>query len=145
MSHSCACRVQYIQEVILPTPSLFEENLMSALNSFILFNKTEIINIIQEDHAFLGQLFDELCSDSTPDRKYQRLVALLKEVCMFSLALEAADRTKLFLKMNCYGFMSAIEGMLVSRLLGTTPHEIPTCLYIYSGPSHIRTSFIRTP
>ena len=37
----------YIQEVILPTPSLFEENMMSALNSFVMFNKAEIINTIQ--------------------------------------------------------------------------------------------------
>ena len=40
-------RVQYIQEVILPTPSLFEENLLSSLNSFILFNKSEIVRAIQ--------------------------------------------------------------------------------------------------
>lgn len=40
-------KVQYIQEVILPTPSLFEENMMSALNSFILFNKAEIVRAIQ--------------------------------------------------------------------------------------------------
>ena len=40
-------KVQYIQEVILPTPSLFEENMMSALNSFIMFNKTEIVNCLQ--------------------------------------------------------------------------------------------------
>ena len=37
----------YIQEVILPTPSLFEENMMSALNSFVMFNKAEIITTIQ--------------------------------------------------------------------------------------------------
>ena len=40
-------RVQYVQEVILPTPSLFEENLLSSLNSFILFNKSEIVRAIQ--------------------------------------------------------------------------------------------------
>ena len=40
-------KVQYIQEVILPTPSLFEENMMSALNSFILFNKAEIVMCLQ--------------------------------------------------------------------------------------------------
>ena len=40
-------KIMYIQEVILPTPSLFEENMMSALNSIILFNKTEIVNAIQ--------------------------------------------------------------------------------------------------
>lgn len=40
-------RVVYIQEVILPTPSLFEENLMSALNLTIMYYKSEIINTIQ--------------------------------------------------------------------------------------------------
>ena len=45
--HGHLYRVQYIQEVILPTPSLFEENLLSALNSFILFNKSEIVKAIQ--------------------------------------------------------------------------------------------------
>jgi len=40
-------KMQYIQEVILPTPSLFEENMMSALNTLIMFNKSEIINCLQ--------------------------------------------------------------------------------------------------
>lgn len=106
-------KVQYIQEVILPTPSLFEENMMCALNSIVLFNKAEIVNAIQLDHHFLKQLFDELCLESTLDTKYQQLVALLKEICIFSQALENADRTKLFLKLNSYGFMSAVEGMLM--------------------------------
>ena len=98
----------------MPTPSLFEENMMSALNSIILFNKTEIINMIQEDTKFLKEMFEELSSVSTHDSKFQQLVFLLKEMCMFSLALENEDQTKLFLKLNQYGFMSALEGMLVS-------------------------------
>lgn len=40
-------RVQYIQDVILPTPSVFEENMLSSLNSFIFFNKVEIVSMIQ--------------------------------------------------------------------------------------------------
>ena len=40
-------RVQYIQDVILPTPSVFEENMLSTLSSFIFFNKLEIVNMIQ--------------------------------------------------------------------------------------------------
>lgn len=32
-------RVQYIQDIILPTPSVFEENMLSTLSSFIFFNK----------------------------------------------------------------------------------------------------------
>ena len=40
-------RVQYIQDVILPTPSVFEENMLSTLNSFIFFNKVEIVSMLQ--------------------------------------------------------------------------------------------------
>lgn len=40
-------RVQYIQDVILPTPSVFEENTLSTLSSFIFFNKIEIVGMIQ--------------------------------------------------------------------------------------------------
>lgn len=39
-------RVQYIQEVILPTPTVFEENMLSTLNSFIFFNKVSTINLL---------------------------------------------------------------------------------------------------
>lgn len=40
-------RVQYIQDVILPTPSVFEENMLSTLTSFIFFNKVEIVSMVQ--------------------------------------------------------------------------------------------------
>ncbi len=40
-------RVQYILDVILPTPSVFEENNYSTLNTFIFFNKVEIVGVLQ--------------------------------------------------------------------------------------------------
>lgn len=40
-------RVQYIQDVVLPTPSVIEENILSTLSSFIFFNKVEIVTLIQ--------------------------------------------------------------------------------------------------
>jgi protein phosphatase 4 regulatory subunit 3 len=39
-------RVQYIQDAILPAPSLFEENLLSTMNSFLFFNKVEIVTLL---------------------------------------------------------------------------------------------------
>ncbi|KAK2092505.1 Serine/threonine-protein phosphatase 4 regulatory subunit 3 [Saguinus oedipus] len=42
-------RVQYIQDIILPTPSVFEENFLSTLTSFIFFNKVEIVSMLQFD------------------------------------------------------------------------------------------------
>ena len=40
-------KVQYIQDVILPAPSVFEENSLASLTSFIFLNKVEISNLIQ--------------------------------------------------------------------------------------------------
>ena len=39
-------RIQYIQDSILPAPSLFEENLLSTMNSFLFFNKVEIVTLL---------------------------------------------------------------------------------------------------
>ncbi|CAF4322190.1 unnamed protein product, partial [Rotaria magnacalcarata] len=39
-------RVQYIQDAILPAPSLFEENLLSTMNSFLFFNKVDIVTLL---------------------------------------------------------------------------------------------------
>jgi protein phosphatase-4 regulatory subunit 3 len=40
-------KVQYIQDVILPAPSVFEENTLTSLASYIFLNKVEISNLIQ--------------------------------------------------------------------------------------------------
>jgi protein phosphatase 4 regulatory subunit 3 len=39
-------RVQYIQDAILPAPSLFEENHLSTMNNFLYFNKVEIVTLL---------------------------------------------------------------------------------------------------
>jgi len=91
---------------------------MSALNSVVIFNKDDIVIMIQRDHAFLQQLFSGLSSESTEDSKYRQLVSLLREVCMFSLALWKIERrTEFFMEMNQHGFLAAIEGMLVRQCL----------------------------
>ena len=43
-------RIQYIQDVLLPAPSVFEDNMLSTLTSIILFNKSEIVSILQVQH-----------------------------------------------------------------------------------------------
>ncbi|NWY57322.1 P4R3B phosphatase, partial [Chionis minor] len=49
-------RVQYIQDIILPTPSVFEENFLSTLTSFIFFNKVEIVSMLQVIHILLCKI-----------------------------------------------------------------------------------------
>lgn len=39
-------RVHYVQDVCLPAPSLFEENLLTALSSHVFFNRVEIVTML---------------------------------------------------------------------------------------------------
>ncbi|NXV15726.1 P4R3B phosphatase, partial [Cepphus grylle] len=55
-------RVQYIQDIILPTPSVFEENFLSTLTSFIFFNKVEIVSMLQvSGWTVEGALVESVC------------------------------------------------------------------------------------
>ncbi|KFO18493.1 Serine/threonine-protein phosphatase 4 regulatory subunit 3 [Fukomys damarensis] len=66
-------RVQYIQDIILPMPSVFEENFLSTLTSFIFFNKVEIVSMLQEDEKFLSEVFAQLTDEATDDDKRREL------------------------------------------------------------------------
>lgn len=105
-------RVQYIQEVILPTPSVFEENMLSSLSSFVFFNKVEIVSMIQEDVKFLTTLFAQLMDDETSDEHRRDLVMFLKEFCTFSQTLQQPSRENFFKTLSSLGILSTIEIIL---------------------------------
>ncbi|UYV82747.1 SMEK2 [Cordylochernes scorpioides] len=102
-------RVQYIQDVVLPTPSVYEENMLSTLSSFIFFNKVEIVQAIQEDQKFLSEVFFLLGDDSTEDDKRRDLVLFLKEFCMFSQTLQQQNREAFFKTLSSLGVLQALE------------------------------------
>ncbi|XP_033125942.1 serine/threonine-protein phosphatase 4 regulatory subunit 3A-like isoform X2 [Anneissia japonica] len=103
-------RVQYIQDTILPTPSVFEENMLSALNSFIFFNKIEIVTMIQDDEKFLPELFSQLMDENTDDEKRQDLVLFLKEFCMFAQTCQ--NRDAFFKMLSALGLLPALGYIL---------------------------------
>ncbi|KAF7488386.1 Serine/threonine-protein phosphatase 4 regulatory subunit 3 [Sarcoptes scabiei] len=105
-------RVQYIQDVIMPTPSVFEENTLSTLSSMLFFNKIEIVTLIQEDEKFLKELFKQL-SDDSPSfiEKRRDLVLFLKELCTFSHTLQ--NRETFIKTLSSFGLLQTIETLLV--------------------------------
>ncbi|XP_060552495.1 serine/threonine-protein phosphatase 4 regulatory subunit 3A-like isoform X1 [Ruditapes philippinarum] len=105
-------RVQYIQDVILPTPSVFEENMLSTLTSFIFFNKVEIVSMVQEDEKFLLQLFASITSEKKDDESRRDLVFFLKEFCTFSQNLQPPNRDNFFKTLSGLGVLPAIEFIL---------------------------------
>ncbi|XP_022662200.1 serine/threonine-protein phosphatase 4 regulatory subunit 3-like [Varroa destructor] len=107
-------RVQYIQEVVLPTPSIFEENMLSCLSSFVFFNKADIVSMLQEDRHFLDQLFSQLRQDTSVEQK-RDLVLFLKEFCNFSQTLQPQCREPFFKALFALGILQVMEATLQSE------------------------------
>jgi len=114
-------RVQYIQDVILPTPSVFEENMLSSLSSFIFFNKVEIVSMIQDDVKFLNTLFSQLTGEETDDIHRRDLVFFLKEFCTFSQTLQQPNRESFYKTLSNLGILTSIE-----IILGTDDEKMKT-------------------
>ena len=79
----------------MPTPSVFEENMLSTLSSFVFFNKVfervnllfhlsqllsaqvEIVSLILEDEKFLSDLFGQLRDAKTSEDRRKELVRMM--------------------------------------------------------------------
>lgn len=118
-------RVQYIQDIILPAPSVFvEDNILNTLSSFIFFNKVEIVTIIQEDENFLVELFTVLTDPNTADTKRRDIVMFLKEFCTFAQNLQPQPKDSFYKTLTCLGILSALEITLVMNDQGTKSASI---------------------
>lgn len=132
-------RVQYIQDVVLPTPSVFEENMLSTLSSFIFFNKVEIVSLLQEDEKFLAELFAQLTDEATDDEKRKDLVLFLREFCTFSQTLQPQSRETFFKALSSLGILQALEITLGMDDLTIKSASVDILSYIVDfSPSMVR-------
>ena len=135
-------RVQYIQEVVLPTPSVFEENMLSTLSSFIFFNKNEIVTQLQDDEKFLTELFNQLTDEDTDENRRKELVLFLKEFFSFSTTLQPQARESFFKTLNNLGVLQAMEITLASENKVTKAASIDILRFIVDfSPSMVRNRF----
>lgn len=102
-------RVQYIQDIVLPTPSVFEDNMLNTLSSFIFFNKVEIVTLIQEDEKFLDDLFTMLTEHNTSNTKRRDLVLFLKEFCNFAQFLQPHGKETFYKTLIRLGILPSLE------------------------------------
>ncbi|XP_059766836.1 serine/threonine-protein phosphatase 4 regulatory subunit 3B-like [Balaenoptera ricei] len=102
-------RIQYIHDIFLPTPSKFQEDVLSSLTRFIFFNKVTIVNIVQEDDEYLAEVFAQIRDKATDDDKWRDLVFFLKEFCAFSQLLHHENRCALFTTLTELGILPALK------------------------------------
>ncbi|KFD58916.1 hypothetical protein M513_00079 [Trichuris suis] len=102
-------RIQYVHDVIFPAPSIFEENMLSFMSTIIVYNKAEIVHLIQEDPMFLKELFAMLTSAETPTEKLLDLAGFLKELVSFSQLLNSQNRDCFFKTLAINGILKVLE------------------------------------
>ncbi|KAI6223068.1 hypothetical protein M3Y99_01463900 [Aphelenchoides fujianensis] len=115
-------RVQYVQDVCLPAPSLFEENLLTCLSSHLFFARAEIVNQLVNDKALMSQLFDELKNPATESRRRRDLTQFLREFCSFVHSLQssaASGRDQFFKSILNNDLLSAIDLCISSGSFAT--------------------------
>jgi len=132
-------RVQYIQDVVLPTPSVFEENMLSTLSSFVFFNKVEIVSLILEDERFLGNVFIELRETKTSEVRRKELILFLKEFCQFSQTLQPPSREVFYKSLSSLGILPGLEITLQSTVKETKAASVDILMFIVEySPSLVR-------
>uniref|UniRef100_G3X6P7 Protein phosphatase 4 regulatory subunit 3C n=1 Tax=Bos taurus TaxID=9913 RepID=G3X6P7_BOVIN len=132
-------RVQYIQDILFPIPSIFEENFLSTLTNFILLNKSDIVNMLQEDDEFLSTVFAQLRDKTTDDDTRRELLFFFKEFCAFSQTLHSANKNALLKTLTQLGILPALKiAMGINDLqIKSAATDIFTYLVEYS-PSRVR-------
>ncbi|XP_001663481.2 serine/threonine-protein phosphatase 4 regulatory subunit 3 isoform X2 [Aedes aegypti] len=132
-------RVQYIQDIVLPTPSVFEDNMLNTLSSFIFFNKVEIVTLIQEDEKFLDDLFTLLTDPNTSDAKRRDIILFLKEFCNFAQYLQPQSKETFYKTLISLGILPALEITLAinDKKTKAASIDILTTIVEYS-PSIVR-------
>lgn len=132
-------RVQYIQDVVLPTPSVFENDMLSTLSSFIFFNKVEIVSLIQEDEKFLRTLFGQITDKNTAPNRKRDLVLFLKEFCTFSQTLQPQNRDNFFKALSSLGVLQTLEVILSCNDLSVKTAAVDILTYVVEfSPSMVR-------
>jgi protein phosphatase-4 regulatory subunit 3 len=87
-------RIGYIKDVILPR--VLDDPTFATINSIMLFNNVQVVTALQNDSAFLTELFTRLRSPETPERNRRDLVLFVQEFCNLSKHLQPAVRSQLF-------------------------------------------------
>ncbi|KAF0988779.1 hypothetical protein HZS_2360 [Henneguya salminicola] len=101
-------RLQYLQDVLLPAPAIFEER-GSYLSSFVFFRKNEIMDMIFDDKTFLPKLFSLLNEGITDNSIKENLLRLIVEICNFSRILQLEQKELFMSKLLNYDVLQSLE------------------------------------
>jgi len=108
-------RMQYVQESVLPAPSMFEQDNLSTLASFVFFSKVDIVKMILKDPDTIGKCLSDLKDPATPASRQAELCGFLKEFFIYSGNLQQPEKENFLELLLQRGILTAIEVLLQSE------------------------------
>jgi protein phosphatase 4 regulatory subunit 3 len=137
-------RLQYLKDVVLAR--ILDDNTFSVLNSLIFFNQVDIVQHIQANSSFLGELFSIFKSGQDLTRK-KEAVLFIQQCCAIAKNLQPPARQTLYNNFIANGLLQVINFGLksndVSVRVGATdilvsmidhdPHMIRQTMYRQIG------------
>ncbi|XP_021009216.1 protein PPP4R3C-like [Mus caroli] len=102
-------KMQYVHDIMLPSLFISETNHLSELTTMIVFNKIEIITMLQKDKTFLLEIFAQLKDNTVGDERRHELLLFFKEFCAFVKTLQPHKKNSLLKSLMKLGIMSALK------------------------------------
>uniref|UniRef100_A0A7E4UTK5 PP4R3 domain-containing protein n=1 Tax=Panagrellus redivivus TaxID=6233 RepID=A0A7E4UTK5_PANRE len=140
-------RLQYVLDVCLPAPSLFEENLMTTISSTIFFHRVKIVSALMSDKELLRQLFAELKQKDLNVARQKDLTNFLKEFVVFAQALQPNSpqgREQFFKMLLTYDVFQILDPCLSSPLHATQIMIVDLLIQIVDFTLNNFREFLRT-
>uniref|UniRef100_A0A7I4D3Y0 Serine/threonine-protein phosphatase 4 regulatory subunit 3-like central domain-containing protein n=1 Tax=Physcomitrium patens TaxID=3218 RepID=A0A7I4D3Y0_PHYPA len=105
-----AYRIGYIKDIILPRA--LDDQTFATMNSIILFNNVSVVSALQNDLAFLSELFSRLRSLETSKKNRRDLVFFVQELCNLKKHPQPAVRSQLFSALVKEGLLDIMKDIL---------------------------------
>ncbi|OAL26495.1 hypothetical protein AYO20_10064 [Fonsecaea nubica] len=99
-------RLQYLKDVVLAR--ILDDPTFGVLNSLIFFNQVDIVQHLQNNTAFLKELFAIFSADNTDIRRKEQAVHFLQQCAAIAKTLQMQSRANLLNNFIAHGLFSVI-------------------------------------
>ncbi|KAL9555421.1 hypothetical protein MBANPS3_002361 [Mucor bainieri] len=107
-------RLEYLQG-ILQSGGDADEGLLGVLNNMIFQNHAEIVNHIQNNHIFLGELFQIVRNNDTTEEKRNETIRFVHQLCALTKQMQNSVRVSLYRSLADYGLFDMMHFSLVDK------------------------------
>ncbi len=100
-------RLQYLKDVVLAR--ILDDPTFSVLNSLIFFNQVEIVQHLQSNAKFLGDLFGIFTDPKEASLRKKQAVIFIQQCCAIGKSLQPPGRMTLFNNFLSHGLLNVIN------------------------------------